>query len=377
MLHSRSLGRLLALAACCLSLHAQADPRYSVTVVGTADSVGYGINASGQVVGYLTTLGGNEHAFLYNNISTLDLGTLGGITSVAYGISDAGQVVGGAENVAGYLRPFSYAGGTMSDLGTLGGPSGFASAINNHGQIVGLADTAAAGPRAFLVAGGTMQDLGTLPSSGEFYSNANAINDHGKIAGGSSAGEFTPPEPPFHAFVRCCDGRLTDLGTFGGQYSEAFGINELGEVVGVAATASLMTDHAFLYSHGVMHDIGTLEPGGEGYAEAFDINNLSQAVGRAFGSAPTGLGFLYEGGAMVALDTLIDPTSGWTVVDARSINDAQQIAGTACMAGLCHAVRLDLVSPVPEPDAAAMLVAGLALVGARLQRRPQRKQLRE
>lgn len=372
MFHSRSLGRLLALAACCLSLQAQADPRYSVTVVGTADSVGYGINASGQVVGYLTTLGGDQHAFLYNNISTLDLGTLGGITSVAYGINDAGQVVGGAENLAGYQRPFSYAGGTMSDLGTLGGTSGYAAAINNDGQIVGVAGTASAGPRAFLYAGGTMQDLGTLPSSGEFYSNANAINDKGKIAGGSSAGEFTPPEPPYHAFVRCCDGTLTDLGTFGGQYSEAFGINELGEVVGVASTATLMIDHAFLYSHGVMHDLGTLP--GDGYAEAFDINNLSQVVGRSFGS---GLGFLYEEGAMVALDTLIDPTSGWTIIDARSINDAQQIAGTACMAGSCYAVRLDLVSPVPEPDAAAMLIAGLALVGARLQRRAQRKQLRE
>ena len=207
-------------------------------------------------------------------------------------------------------------------------------------------------------------DLGTLPSSGEFYSNANAINDKGKIAGGSSAGEFTPPVPPFHAFVRCCGGTLTDLGTFGGQYSEAFGINELGEVVGIASTSTFMTDHAFLYSHGVMHDIGTLP--GDSYAQAFDINNLSQVVGRSSGS---GLGFLYEDGAMVALDALIDPTSGWTVVDAHAINDAQQIAGTACMAGVCYAVRLDPISPVPEPDAAAMLVAGLALVSARLRRR--------
>jgi probable HAF family extracellular repeat protein len=371
MFHPRSLGRLLALLACCLALHAQADPRYSVTVVGTADSAGYGINASGQVVGYLATSGG-QHAFLYNNIATLDLGTLGGSTSVAWGINDAGQVVGGAQDPAGNQRPFSYAGGTMSDLGTLGGPSGYAMGINNHGQIVGAEDTAAAGPRAFLYTGGTLVDLGTLPSSGAFSSNANALNDGGWIAGGSSAGEFTPPETPFHAFVRCCGSTLADLGTFGGQYSEAFGVNELDEVVGIAATSTFRVDHAFLYSHGVMQDIGTLP--GDDYAQAFDINNLSQVVGRSFGS---GQAFLYEGGAMVALDALIDPASGWTVVDAHAINDAEQIAGTACMAGACHAVRLDPLSPVPEPDAPAMLVAGLALVGARLQRRAQRKQLRE
>lgn len=372
MLHSRSLGRLLALAACCLSLHAHADPRYSVTVVGTADSAGFGINAFGQVVGYLGTPGGGQHAFLYDNSATLDLGTLGGTASIAWGINDAGQVVGGAQDLAGNQRPFSYAGGTMSDLGTLGGPSGYATGINNHGQIVGAGDTAAAGTRAFLYSGGTMVDLGTLPSSGGFSSNANALSDKGWIAGGSSTGEFTPPETPFHAFVHCCGNTLADLGTFGGQYSEAFGINELDEVVGIAATSTFRVDHAFLYSHGVMHDIGTLP--GDDYAQAFDINNLSQVVGSSFGS---GQGFLYEDGAMVALNALIDPASGWTVVDARSINDAQQIAGTACMSGACYAVRLDLVSPVPEPDAAAMLVAGLALLGARLQRRAQRKQLRE
>lgn len=369
MFHPRSLGRLFALATCCVALQAQADPRYGVTVVGTADSAGYGINAYGQVVGYLTTSGGDQHAFLYNNFSTLDLGTLGGDTSIAWGINDAGQVVGGAQNLAGFRRPFSYAGGTMSDLGTLGGASGYATAINNDGRIVGAADTAAAGTRAFLYTGGSLQDLGTLPSSGEFYSNANAINDKGTIAGGSSAGEFTPPEPPFHAFVRCCDGTLADLGTFGGQYSEAFGINERGEVVGVAATSTLMIDHAFLYSHGTMHDIGTLSPGGDGYAEAFDINNLSQVVGRSFGTAPTGLGFLYEDGAMVALNTLIDPASGWTVVDAHSINDARQIAGTACLSGACYAVRLDPLAPVPEPATAAMLAAGLAVVGAGVRRK--------
>ena len=40
---------------------------------------------------------------------------------------------------------------------------------------------------------------------------------------------------------------LTDLGTFGGSQSEAFGINASGQVVGYAQTAS-GASHAFLYS---------------------------------------------------------------------------------------------------------------------------------
>jgi probable HAF family extracellular repeat protein len=355
--HRRFFPYLLVLAACAAVLQAHADPRYSVTVVGAAGSAGFGLNAAGEVVGYLTTSGGDQHALLYDNVGTLDLGTLGGASSYAYGINDAGQVVGGAANLAGDQHPFSYTAGSMSDLGTFGGASGYATAIDNSGRIVGSADTAANGPRAFLSSGGALHNLGTLPSSGASYSNANAISNNGTIVGGSSAGAFTPPEPPYHAFVRGAGGALADLGTFGGQYSEAFGVNDLGDVVGVAATADLHFDNAFLYTHGTLIDLGAL---GSGYTEAFDINNHSQVVG----ADTVDGGFLYEGGGLVRLNTLIDPASGWSIIDAHAINDAGQIAGTACRADACFAVRLDLVPAVPEPAGAAMLAAGLGLLGA-------------
>jgi hypothetical protein len=72
--------------------------------------------------------------------------------------------------------------------------------------------------------------------------------------------------------------------------------------------------------------------------------------------------FPYVAGSMVLLDGLIDPALGWTVQEANGINELVQIAGTACKAGLCYAVRLDLASAVPEPTEAMLPAAGLLMI---------------
>lgn len=108
-----------------------------------------------------------------------------------------------------------------------------------------------------------------------------------------------------------------------------------------------------------MIDLGGLVP--HYSSSASDINNLGQIVGAArmadFGSHA----FLYEGGAMLDLNALIDPESGWVIQDAAAINDLQQIAATACRGDVCQAVRLDLVPAVPEPAGYALLLGGLML----------------
>ena len=72
-----------------------------------------------------------------------------------------------------------------------------------------------------------------------------------------------------------------DLGELpGGPFSYAFGINEAGKVVGAASvnfTPELGADeHPFLYSDGVMSDLGTLG-GRNAYAD--DINDADKVVG--------------------------------------------------------------------------------------------------
>ena len=73
---------------------------------------------------------------------------------------------------------------------------------------------------------------------------------------------------------------ITDLGTLGGSSSTAYGVNNLGDVVGSSALAgstSIQKNHAFLWTAATgMQDLGTL--GGDA-SVAYAINDAKQVVG--------------------------------------------------------------------------------------------------
>jgi len=93
------------------------------------------LNNRGQVVGR-TTVGGTEHAFLWQGGKMLDLG---GRAATPAAINDQGQVVGYGKGPQGARHAFLWQNGKRTDLGTLGGRDSYAWAINNGGQIVGSA----------------------------------------------------------------------------------------------------------------------------------------------------------------------------------------------------------------------------------------------
>jgi probable HAF family extracellular repeat protein len=123
-------------------------------------------------------------------------------------------------------------------------------------------------------------------------------------------------------------GTITDLGSLGGSgYSMANAINDAGQIVGVSLTSN--GDHAFLYSGGVMTDLGTFgvasgdPPPLVGNSSATGINNAGQVVGNTEITEPRlnvyGPAFLYSGGT----GSLISSLSS-----AAAINSSGQIAGS-------------------------------------------------
>jgi probable HAF family extracellular repeat protein len=104
-------------------------------------SYGNAINNSGQIVGHgLLLSGGNTHALRFDG-GFHDLGVLPGfIDSIAYGINDSGHIVGQSRSLL-TVRAFLFNEQGIHDLGTLGGGESIARAVNGYMHVVGSATT--------------------------------------------------------------------------------------------------------------------------------------------------------------------------------------------------------------------------------------------
>jgi probable HAF family extracellular repeat protein len=182
----------------------------------------------------------------------------GDTTGVAWQVNDHGQAVGASGNCTplnpdtGLYMVWNHAllweNGKPTDLGNFGGTGGLAGnhacGINNHGQVVGHAELADNSIfHGFLWTQPTgMQDLGTLP--GDVSSLAISIAEGGQIVGASLDANFDSRAVIWE------NGTITDLNTLIPANSplylvEANSINSVGEIVGVAVTASGDT-HGFM-----------------------------------------------------------------------------------------------------------------------------------
>jgi probable HAF family extracellular repeat protein len=128
---------------------------------------------------------------------------------------------------------------------------------------------------------------------------------------------------------------VTDLGTLGGTFGRAWGINNNGSVVGYATLAGDTALHAFLWRKGVMTDLGTLAGSDTlPYSVAFSINDNDEVVGLSETSVPDPqntcgdslvcLPVLWQNGVITAL-----PTLGGTNGQASAINNRGQVVGIA------------------------------------------------
>jgi len=176
----------------------------------------------------------------------------------------------------------------------------------------------------------SITNLGVLGGSSGGPSCAMGINAFGQVVGSSSVAGSTAMHPFLYT-----KGLMTDLGTLGGSYSTARAINALGQVVGYSSTSADPFHpryHGFLHFRGTMTDLGASAPPlmPESYAQ--DINNLGQIVG-TFGtwdSSPyVQHAFLYSAGQWTDLGTIGGDSS-----TADAINDVGQIVGASSISNI-------------------------------------------
>jgi probable HAF family extracellular repeat protein len=166
---------------------------------------------------------------------------------------------------------------------------------------LGFVSPVFAQPRSYILDtnGQGWTELGTL---GGHYSYARGINDAGQVVGES--GTTVVEGPPSHAFITGPDGvGMTDLGSLGGDYSVATGINDAGQVIGIFHTAA-GEQHAFI-------------------------------------TGPDGVG-------MTDLHSLVELPAGFILYSVDDINNEGQVIVTGT---------------IPEPQSYALMLAGLILLG--------------
>ena len=323
----KAVSFLMGIILCsCVAVPLVGAASYTITDLGVPDgpyvaSYAESISNSGVVVGWAENTSGEHHAFVWENDTMTSLGTLGGDESEALHINNLEQVVGWADNADGNVHAFFWEGDTMTDLGTMGGPISRAFGISISGQVAGYSNTAgSADYHACLWDGDTVSDLGTL---GGPWSKAYGINDNGQVVGKSDSGEtIIDPQGTERNIVPACmwqGDTVIDLGTLGGVFGQANHVNNMSQVVGSSYLAIGNNAHAFIWESGIMTDLGTL---GGVSSEAHGINEFGQVVGFSDGNA-----FIWENGAMTDLNDSIPLGSGWTLVEAYDINNADQIVG--------------------------------------------------
>jgi probable HAF family extracellular repeat protein len=283
----------------------------------------------------LRTLGGTQSDALDINDRGQVVGWASNTAEDPFSAAFEYIVFGGVWPVTTQLRAFVWENGAKHDLGTLGGPDAMAYAINESGQIVGYSytndtpnpDTGIPTVDPFLWAGGKMIDLRTL---GGTIAYATWLNDRGQVIGDSNlAGDKYS-----HGFL-WDRGRLRDLRppANGGNYSWVYWINELGDVVGGATLSGDELNDAMLWRFGKPIDLGAI--GEDVCSEATGMNDLGQIVGISNECSgpwdPSGWAtmraFLWQKGSpMVDLNALVEENpSNLHLFWGAYINDSGEI----------------------------------------------------
>jgi len=242
----------------------------------------------------------------------------GGNNGFATGANNLRQAVGWAENdihdptcVSPQVLQFRPAMWTLGppdqiqDLPLISGDtSGAATAINDNGQIVGISgicDQAIGrhtAKHAVLWENGGVTDLGNLGA--EWWNTPTAINQRGDIVGFAGDPAFVEGDI-VHAFMWTKEDGIRQLKPLPRRTpphvdSEAYGINEARQVVGISCDADFVDCRGVVWNHGnTPTDLNDFKGSyGPRLESAKDINDNGEITGRAIDTAGVRTAYLAE-----------------------------------------------------------------------------------
>lgn len=290
---------------------AQAPDQYTCTAIDVPGSFSTrvnGINNAGVLSGYYETPG--VGTFRKPVAGGFDLPGNGAGAAAAYGfgLNDAGHIVGYTLGAGGY-QGFVWDGNTYSSHAFGSNIPTFAFGINNAGTVVGAYQTSPSTASGYVLSGSTYQSVNV--------GGARSTYVYGINNGGTLAGTYISATGEIVGFKGSASAQ-TDVRVPGARQTYVRGINNIGDVVGSYVDAAGLT---------------------KGFAQLTDGSFWTFAVSDALRT------------------------------NVMGINDNRAVAGFYALDEYFSHGFVAELKPLPIPPAAAMLAAGLVMLGTRLRRR--------
>jgi probable HAF family extracellular repeat protein len=352
---------------------------YEVSDLGLieyAGSAAKAINDQEDVIGTLGSGKSDEfspqanHSFRWRDSKVTDFGR----SYAVFGINNKGQMAG-LKYLPGFADDFSwlkvspvlYTDGKWKSILPKGAVSGHAAALNDGELVAGQLHLANSQPNHLSPAVWSGTDVKLLEIPDPCISGVvQGINNAGQAVGFLQRVVSKPAAYKTYAVLWDTKG-TTLLGSLPGAagQSQAVSINNTGCILGVATFGSAavvkyaqklmagkkpstepnLSFGGFLWDKGTLTALVTPEKPAigidvsKGYLPRA-INDDRVVVGRATDFSGGDAAFIWHSSKMIALNTLIPEESGWTLTDAKGLNNLGQIVGQGKYNGQSHAFLL-------------------------------------
>ena len=347
------------------------------TPLGSLDSysVALGVNNAGVVVGYSYSNTSPQIPTLWNGTSMQSLLTDGALGGVANAINDHNQIAG----TLGYglfdSKAVKWDNGVASLLSVNGSTITYGMDINNSGQVVGGSFNGS--NLQAIVWNATSPTMLDTPQGHD--SIAYGVNNSGQIAG-MAYSDYVGSN-----YATTWKGNEFQDLSVPNRITSATDVNDAGVIVGNSdPTVSKLPTQAAIWDGTKFTELGILQGGKDSFAGA--INNLNQVVGYGHDETNRAFALLWDEGQLYNLNDFLDAdakSQGWVLVTASDISDTGWVVGMSqnVYTGVYRGYLLSIDGgpvnggpiPIPEPETNAMLIAGLgflAFIGRRRAKAP-------